>query len=228
MGRAKKESYFTPQTILEKSQRMLLDCAPDQHLERLRQYDPRRSALLVLDMQEYFLHPSSHAWVPSAGPILSGVQSLVSAYAARGLPIVFSRHLNTPQDAGRMSTWWRHLIADGDELSRLTPALDTGAGITLVKTQYDAFFHTALEALLQARQVTQVVICGVMTHLCCETTARSAFMRGFEVFFTVDGTATYTEAYHRAALLNLAHGFATPVLVSELLPALDETSHGHS
>ena len=228
MGRAKKESYFTPQTILKKSQRMLLDCAPARHLERLRQYDPRRSALLVLDMQEYFLHPSSHAWVPSAGPILSGVQSLVSAYAARGLPIVFSRHLNTPQDAGRMSTWWRHLIADGDELSRLTPALDTGAGITLVKTQYDAFFHTALEALLQARQVTQVVICGVMTHLCCETTARSAFMRGFEVFFTVDGTATYTEAYHRAALLNLAHGFATPVLVSELLPALDETSHGHS
>ena len=227
MGRAKKESYFTPQTILEKSQRMLLDCAPAQCLERLKQYAPRRSALLVLDMQEYFLHPGSHAWVPSAGAILAGVQSLVSAYAARGLPIVFSRHLNTPQDAGRMSTWWRHLIADGDELSRLTPALDTGAGITLVKTQYDAFFHTALEALLQARQVTQVVICGVMTHLCCETTARSAFMRGFEVFFTVDGTATYTEAYHRAALLNLAHGFATPVLVSELLPTLDETSHAH-
>jgi len=66
-----------------------------------------------------------------------------------------------------------------------------------------------------------VVICGVMTHLCCETTARSAFMRGFEVFFTVDGTATYTEAFHRASLLNLSHGFAVPVLVENILEKLD-------
>jgi isochorismate hydrolase len=56
-----------------------------------------------------------------------------------------------------------------------------------------------------------------MTHLCCETTARSAFMHGFETFFTVDGTATYNEAFHRAALLNLSHGFALPLTVDEVL-----------
>ncbi|MES0360330.1 MAG: isochorismatase family protein, partial [Anaerolineales bacterium] len=58
---------------------------------------------------------------------------------------------------------------------------------------------------------------GVMTHLCCETTARSAFVRGFEVFFVIDGTATYNEDYHMATLLNLAHGFTTPVLTKEVL-----------
>jgi isochorismate hydrolase len=64
-----------------------------------------------------------------------------------------------------------------------------------------------------------------MTHLCCETTARSAFIHGFEVFFTIDGTATYTEAHHRATLLNLANGFATPVLVAELLAACQRENH---
>ncbi len=75
---------------------------------------------------------------------------------------------------------------------------------------------TSLEQELRSRGVEQVVVTGVMTHLCCETTARTAFVRGFEVFFCVDGTATYTEAFQRASLLNLAHGFALPVLCEEI------------
>ncbi len=59
-----------------------------------------------------------------------------------------------------------------------------------------------------------------MTHLCCETTARSAFVRGFEVFFTIDGTATYNKEFHFATLHNLAHGFALPILVDEILDAV--------
>ena len=93
-------------------------------------------------------------------------------------------------------------------------------GIVLKKSQYDAFYDTSLEDVLKKNRVSQVVICGVMTHLCCETTARSAFMRGFEVFFTVDGTATYNKNFHLATLLNLSHGFATPTLVNELLTSL--------
>jgi bifunctional isochorismate lyase / aryl carrier protein len=61
-----------------------------------------------------------------------------------------------------------------------------------------------------------------MTHLCCETTARSAFTHGFEVFFTIDGTATYNERFHIATLLNLSHGFALAVLVEEVIEMLTE------
>jgi isochorismate hydrolase len=60
-----------------------------------------------------------------------------------------------------------------------------------------------------------------MTHLCCETSARSAFMRGFEVFFPIDGTATYNRDFHLATLRNLAHGFATMTTVRELLIKLE-------
>src|SRR4030042_1513571 len=93
-------------------------------------------------------------------------------------------------------------------------------GTLIQKSQYDAFYHTQLNELLHTSGVTQVVLCGVMTHLCCETTARSAFMHGFEVFFPVDGTATYNLAYHRASLLNLAHGFANLVFINDLLATI--------
>lgn len=179
------------------------------------------SALLVLDLQAYFLDEASHAFIPSAPAIIPGVNALIRAYSARGLPVALTRHVNTPKDAGLMAAWWRDLISADDYLSEIDPRLERGNGIEILKTRYDAFLDSPLEALLRARGVNQVVVCGVMTHLCCETTARAAFMRGFEVLFTVDGTATYNEAFHRASLLNLAHGFARPVLMGDILKTLE-------
>lgn len=185
-------------------------------------FDPRRSALLVLDLQSCFLDPEAHAFVPSAPAILPGIQALAQAYRQKSLPVIFTRHANTTADAGQMSAWWRELITPHDPQSAVVAALDVGDSLVLPKTQYDAFYGTSLDAELRRRRVSQVVITGVMTHLCCESTARTAFMRGFQVFFPVDGTATYNQDFHRASLLNLGHGFATLSLVSEILDALGE------
>ena len=216
---SQKETYYAPDSIRSKSREILSSVAGIPH-ERLI-FKPAHSALLVLDMQGYFLNPSSHAFIPSAPAILPGVNALIRCYTRHHLPVFVTRHLNTSEDAGLMATWWRDLVRAEDPLSTLDSRLEQGIGLEIQKTRYDAFFNSPLEELLHEQHVSQVVICGVMTHLCCETTARSAFMRGFEVFFTVDGTATYTEAFHRASLLNLSHGFAVPVLVENILEKLD-------
>lgn len=216
-----KSAYFTRESMGPASRRMLAR-VEDLRARHPIEIHPRRCALLVLDMQRYFLDESSHAFVPSAKAILPGINRLVEAFRERALPIVFTRHVNTYTDAGMMSRWWRDIIAQATPESEIALELDDTGAITLVKAQYDAFFETGLEAVLRKSVVTQVVISGVMTHLCCETTARSAFVHGFEVFFTVDGTATYNEAFHEATLLNLAHGFALPVLVDEVLAGLRE------
>jgi isochorismate hydrolase len=184
---------------------------------------PSRTALLVLDMQDYFLDLNSHAFVPSAPAILPGIQVLVAAFHAQAMPVIFTRHLNTRQNAGMMAHWWRDLIAAENPLSQIAHQLNLSTGTVIEKTQYDAFHQTELENLLAKENVSAVAICGVMTHLCCETTARSAFTRGLQVWFTIDGTATYNEAHHFSTLLNLAHGFATPVTVAEVLAALPKT-----
>jgi len=212
----KREQYFTSETIREKSRVMLDRLASLRARHANITFDLNRSALLVLDMQEYFLRPESHAFIPSAPAILPNLQSLIANYHSANRPIIFTRHLNTDADAGMMSRWWRDEIRAEAPDSVVSPALDVSMGIVIDKPQYDAFYKTTLDKTLRDKDVEQVVITGVHAHLCCETTARSAFVCGFEVFFCVDGTATYTEELHRASLLNLAHGFAAPVLCEEI------------
>lgn len=178
------------------------------------------TALLVLDMQNYFLVETSHAYIPSAPAIIPNTAELQRVFLEKDLPVIQTRHINNEENAGRMAQWWRELIREDDPLSAVTPQLTHPDVPVLVKTQYDAFLNTGLEEELQERKVTRVVIAGVMTHLCCETTARSAFMRGFEVLFVVDATASYNRRFHEASLLNLAHGFAVPVLTHEIVGKL--------
>jgi len=212
----KKDQYFTEQTIAQKS-RNILEIVSNYHRRHSKQkLIPNRAALLVLDMQVYFLDPDSHAYVPSARSILPGIQSLISGFSSIGQPVIFTRHMNTELNSGMMSNWWKDLIVPYTARSQIVDVFDTKNHITIEKKQYDAFFETSLDTTLQDCGVEQVVVTGVMTHLCCETTARSAFMRGYEVFFPVDGTATYTEAHHHASILNLAHGFALPLLVADV------------
>jgi bifunctional isochorismate lyase/aryl carrier protein len=220
-----KERYFTIQS-LEHQARALYQQVAEISQQKAISFQPQRSALLVLDMQDYFLNASSHAYIPSAEAILDGIVQLIKAYSIHGRPIIFTQHINTTGNAGMMSHWWKDLITSQNPLHKIIPEINLTLGTLIHKSQYDAFYQTHLDELLYASGVTQVVLCGVMTHLCCETTARSAFMHGFEVFFPVDGTATYNLAFHRASLLNLAHGFANLVFMRDLLVTIRGDNEG--
>jgi isochorismate hydrolase len=216
----KKKRYFTHRSLARQARRMSV------RIRRLKQEHPvqllpEKSALLILDMQRYFLDSASHAYIPSAPAIIPGLLQLCELYRSRNLPIILTRHVNSPEDAKALGRWWRDLLQAQDPLSEIIPELLKYDALVIEKSQYDAFYHTDLEDRLKARDVQQLVIGGVMTHLCCETTARAAFVRGLDIFFTVDGTATYTKNFHRATLLNLAHGVATPATISEILSLFD-------
>ncbi len=210
-----KESYFTEESLERTAQEMYQQVAEVTRKKPIT-FQPSRAALLVCDMQAYFLDPASHAHIPSANAILDGIVELIKLTTAIGMPVIFTQHINNTSNSGMMSVWWKDLITTENPWHVIVPAIDVSHGTLIQKSQYDAFYQTDLEKLLREKDVSQVIICGVMTHLCCETTARSAFMRGFEVFFPVDGTATYNLEFHRASLMNLAHGFAKIVLIKEL------------
>jgi len=215
----KKERYFTPESIDEKAGQM------DQDVAGLRKRHPvslsyDRAALLVLDMQRYFLEEGSHAFIPSAPAIVPNIQKLLEISSAKRIPVIFTRHTNTETDAGMMARWWQDLIRPENGVSDIIGQLDPSVGTVIEKHQYDAFHQTDLERILHERGVSQVIICGVMTHLCCESTARAAFVRGFEVFLAIDGTASYLEPFHRATLWNAVHGFAVPMLTRDLIDKL--------
>ena len=91
--------------------------------------------------------------------------------------------------------------------------------ITLL-CRYDAFYNTRLKGELHKFGVDTVVICGTMTNLCCETTARVAFVNDFNVIFLHDGNATSTQEFHDATIKNLAFGFAVMKSCREFIDSL--------
>lgn len=175
------------------------------------------ACLLILDMQRYFLDEESHAWVPSGEAIIPGLKKATRYFRDSGSPVIATQHINTSDNAGMMDSWWSELLVEEHQLVDIEPDLEIQPQEVIQKSQYDAFHASKLESRLKEQGVNQIVIGGVMTHLCCETTARAAFGRGYEVFFLVDGTATYSRDYHRATLLNLAHGVAVLTTVNQLI-----------
>ena len=202
-----KEAYFTAENIVDLSAEWVELFASSRNNAN-QPFDLTRAALLVLDMQEYFLEADSHAFVPSGKVIIPAINKLAAWFRSAGRPVIATQHINTLENAGMMASWWAELITDGHQLVGLAPELDLEPGEILIKNQYDAFFGSSLKKILDSEKVDQLVISGVMTHLCCETTARSGFVQGYEIFFLVDGTATYNRDYHLATLKNLAHGIA--------------------
>jgi isochorismate hydrolase len=214
-----KDKYFTPNNLNSKSVKFL-EKVKGYYGNRGFAFSPERSALLVLDMQDYFLNKTSHAFVPSALAIVPLINSLVYHYSSLKLPVIFTKNINTVENSSMMSKWWKDLITEDNILNCISDKLFTDNGVVIIKSQYDAFYKTDLENILKLKNIKQLIVTGVMTHLCCETTARSAFVRGYEVFLPVNGTATYNESLHLASLTNLSHGFAIPVLIEDLINEL--------
>jgi bifunctional isochorismate lyase/aryl carrier protein len=213
----RKENYFSRENIASEAEAMASLLSLNR---RAAPYSPEKSALLVIDMQRYFLCQDSHAFLPAAPAIVPNVQALITAFKTASRPVYFTRHANSPRDAGQMASWWRELLAADHPLGGIEAGLLPPGAPVIEKTQYDAFYHTDLELRLRHENVERLLITGVTTHLCCESTARSAFMRGFAVFMAIDGTATINRELHIASLRALAHGCAVPLLTADLLAAM--------
>jgi len=170
-----------------------------------------KMALLIIDMQRHFCDPESSFFVPGSDALAGKIKTLVDSFSQYNRPIIFTRHIDSEEEDNLMLRWWSEQIREEEP----------GKGTTVIKHQYDGFLNTDLQEILHTKGVRQVVICGVLTNLCCETTARIAFMRGFEVFFVKDGTATFKQAMHEASLLNLSYGFAVLTTIQDVVKALN-------
>jgi len=220
IAKMEKIKYFTEETISKKAESIYqnLDDQFELHKDTLKIH---KSALLILDMQEFFLNKKSHAFIPSAQAIIKPIKSLANLFINNNLPIITTKHINTKTNAKQMNYWWRDILTEDSEFSQLITEFDIPQAELIIKSQYDTFYNTNLNEILQKNNIKQVIISGVMTHLCCETTARSAFVRGYNVFFPIDGTATYNEEFHIATLTNLSHGFANITLIKKLIHAFN-------
>jgi nicotinamidase-related amidase len=172
-------------------------------------------ALLVIDVQNYFFDRQSPAFLAGAPRVLPRINRLIAAAREAGWPVVYTTHRAPRARGNLMATRWARLPA-GKEAG-LCGGLERRTGEPVIaKEYYSAFMGTDLAALLASKGVRQIVLCGAMTHLCVDTTARHGFMLGFAPVIVSDACCSKDRGYHRAALRCLRHGFATVVTVKQL------------
>ncbi|EXJ84309.1 hypothetical protein A1O3_04976 [Capronia epimyces CBS 606.96] len=88
------------------------------------------------------------------------------------------------------------------------------------KNTYDGFLNTSLAAVLEVAEIERVVVCGVMTDCCVDTTARSAFNRGYETWLVKDASSSANRAQHEAGLRGFSFAFGEVLSTDEVLARL--------
>lgn len=217
----KKSPYFTVESI-EKVAQEIQKNLEDYELGKFREFATEGIALIVLDMQNYFLLEESNAFIPSAKSIVTNINKLIEIFNRNNFPVIFTKHSNNEENARQMAVRWKHLTPESGIFNEIYDKIDSSKGIFINKNQYDAFFCTDLLKILQERKIKQVIITGVITNLCVETTARSSFVNGFHTIVPIDTTATYNLDLHLSSFINLSFSINSTPLSSELINYLEK------
>jgi ureidoacrylate peracid hydrolase len=196
--------------------------------------DPRRTALLVIDMQETFCAPGGPAEVPTARGIVEPINALTRRLRAVDVPVFWVLHANF--QAGWKSDWelfFNHIVADGARekiLQSLSPGRQSiwsglivdARDCTIIKNRYSALISGSsnLERVLRSLGIDTVLIAGTKTNICCEATARDAMMLDFKVVMISDCCAALSDDEHRATLENIIQQFGDVMGADEVVARL--------
>lgn len=204
------EYYVTKDNLAEKTDKWLDSIAAfNTHKMEL---NLEKSALLVVDMQKFFLDPSSPTFTCGGLAIIDNVRALISKFRQAGRPVIYTCHVHNGDlsDAGIMQWWWEGMCIEGSPESQVHDEISPLPNEKIIyKHRYSAFYNTDLETILRVLKIEDLVITGIMTNMCCESTARDAYYRDYRVFFPADATGSICEEMHTSSLLNLAFGFAS-------------------
>lgn len=186
--------------------------------------DPKRAALLVHDMQEYFLR----FYARDAQPILTllaNVARIAAACRAQGIPVIYTAQPpeQSLEERGLLQDMWGPGITAQPEAHVIAREIAPLPGdIVLTKYRYSAFQRTELLQLLRGRARDQLIVCGVYAHIGCLLTACDAFMNDVQPFFVVDAVADFSLHHHKLAITYAAERCAVTLDSARLLEALGQ------
>jgi ureidoacrylate peracid hydrolase len=193
-----------------------------------------RAALVVVDMQNYFVAEGYPAEVPLAREIVPNINRLARAVRAAGGTVVWVQ----TSSAEALTRWDNHHkymltpervqkrlagLAETSEGFKLYPTLEAlPADLRIKKATYSAFMpgSSDIDAQLKGRGIDTVLITGTATNVCCETSARDAMVLDYRVIMLSDGNATWTDEEHAATLNTFAMFFGDVMSTDEAIAKL--------
>lgn len=152
-----------------------LDEIKEYNTHRIELLEPENIALLVIEMQRVFVDDMKMI----SNEQISRINSLVACFESIGSEVIYVRHSDHPEKSLNMISWWGEPIIFGSPSWQMLSEFDIKGKTVIDKNQYSAFQDTNLHNILNSKKISTIIITGVMTNCCCETTARHAFMYGY-------------------------------------------------
>ena len=165
-------------------------------------FDPERTAVVVVDMQNGFCHPDGSLYAPGSEGAIDPVADLVARGRAAGARIVFTRDVHPPEqftDAhyyDEFERWGEHVVEGSWEAEIVEDLAVRPDDHVVVKHTYDAFYRTDLEGFLDTHGVDDLLIGGTLANVCVLHTAGSAGLRDYRPVLVTDAIG-YIEEDHR-------------------------------
>ena len=197
--------------------------------------EPRKTALVVIDMQNYFVKQGHQSEVPLAREIVPNINRLAAELRRRGGHVVWVR--NSTTDTRESWSNYHGYLQKPERAERRLQSMQIGADgyeywhgndirpedAKITKKRYSAFIQGSsdVEWHLRHRGIDTLLITGTATNVCCESSARDAMMLNFKVIMVADGLATHTDAEHNATLSAFYGQFGDVQTVDEVLASLE-------
>jgi ureidoacrylate peracid hydrolase len=207
-------------------------------LHAFDQLDPAKTALIVIDMQNVWVKKGMIAYTPYCEAIVPNINRLAAAMRDAGGSVWWVRALYGDDAPHTWSAYMEFLspeflgdmlgaLTEGEEGGQLWPGLDVRQGDEMViKKRFSALIQGSsdLGERLQAAGIDTLIITGTATNVCCESTARDAFMLNYRTIVVSDANATVSDEAHNASLNALFIRFADVFSSDEIVGLLETAS----
>ena len=195
------------------------------------EFQRERSVLLVIDMQNDFVQEGAILEVAEARKQIPRIRELIDKCHELAVPVIYTIHELDPAICALEVAAFPKLketgMRKGTKGIQIVDELTPAPGDTIIrKHRFSAFYQTELELILRNirgsdNPADTVIICGTMTNICCESTARDAFFRDYKVVFGTDINATKTQESQNATLVNMEL-FGRNMDCSSIIAALEK------
>jgi len=205
--------------------------------DRLYKIDPQKTAFLIIDMQDAFVAPWGSIENPDTRKIVKNINALTKICREANIPVIWVRFIIRKGNIN--AGLWPLFQPASPYKGRKTPTIELSENgseikiwreltinsekdIDVVKDRYSAFIpgSSDLERVLRSMGKDTIIITGVGTNVCCESTARDAMMLDFKVIFVSDANATIGKVFHEITLMNIKMFFGDVVTTKEVIGEL--------
>jgi bifunctional isochorismate lyase/aryl carrier protein len=190
--------------------------------------DPSRAALLVHDMQRYFVRPFA-AECPALTGAVDSIAALIAAARAAGVPVAYTAQPGSqdPASRGLLTDLWGPGLRDDEADTAILDVLAPAPGdAVFTKHRYSAFARAPFQDWLDANGRSQLLITGIYAHIGVSATAVDAFMRDIQPFVVADAVADFSAEEHRRALETVASTCGVVCSAADALAALQAAPPG--